>query len=87
VLAEVIGAEAAQHLPQRDAEHLPDQEPREHGLPPLVRHGVADPGQRQRNERARGGTAQHAREDERTERRREDAQRSDEMAQTGGTPA
>ena len=82
-IAEVIGAEAAQHLPHRDAEHLADEEPRKHGLAPLVRHRVADPGHRQRNERAGGRARQHPRDHQRTERRSERAQERRDRAAEG----
>ena len=64
MLAEPAGGGVA----ERDAGHLADEEAREQRLALLVGHGIADPGERERNERADGRARDEARRDQRVER-------------------
>ena len=71
--AEEVGADAAEHRPERQPEHLPDQVAREHGLPALVGNHVADPRERERDQRAGRRAGQRARDHQRGQGRREGA--------------
>ena len=58
---------------ERDAEHVADEEARQHRLAALVGHHVADPGDGERHDRAHRGAGREARRHQQRQRRRESA--------------
>ena len=80
MLAEPSGGRGA----EGDAGHLADEEAREQRLALLVGDGVADPGERERDERADGRARHEARGDQHVERGRERAGRRAERGHERG---
>jgi len=78
-----IGCNAADQDAGRQAENLPDQEARQHRLPLIVRHHVADPCHRQRNDRGGSGAGQQPREQQQRKCRRQSAERGGQRAGGG----